>query len=155
MKIKMRKNSLVASLCKVIYFFLSFSIFDWSGPFYLLWYDIYSNFQMVERKVVWLTCLGLMYFCLQTASSLACAQKGWVSVDLDKIQCEYCGSSLHYSPPQHQLNQPQGHFFCYCNRTLTYLVPPIWSITHLLPMNKSFFVCLGGGRILCRCDLFS
>ena len=44
----------------------------------------------------------------KTASSLACAQKGWVSVDLDKIQCEYCGSSLHYSTPQHQLNQPQA-----------------------------------------------
>ncbi|XP_013641570.2 uncharacterized protein LOC106346705 isoform X3 [Brassica napus] len=44
----------------------------------------------------------------KTASSLACAQKGWVSIDLDKIQCEYCGSSLHYSPPQHQLNHPQA-----------------------------------------------
>ncbi|CAH8389092.1 unnamed protein product [Eruca vesicaria subsp. sativa] len=44
----------------------------------------------------------------KTASSLACAQKGWVSVDLDKIQCEYCGSSLHYTPTQNSLNHPQA-----------------------------------------------
>ncbi|ESQ35081.1 hypothetical protein EUTSA_v10006705mg [Eutrema salsugineum] len=44
----------------------------------------------------------------KTASSLACAQKGWVSVDLDKIQCEYCGSNLHYSPPQNSLNPPEA-----------------------------------------------
>ncbi|KAG7646616.1 Zinc finger C3HC-like [Arabidopsis thaliana x Arabidopsis arenosa] len=40
----------------------------------------------------------------KTASSLACAQKGWVSVDLDKLQCEYCGSILQYSPPEDSLN---------------------------------------------------
>ncbi|CAF2109107.1 unnamed protein product [Brassica napus] len=44
----------------------------------------------------------------KTASSLTCAQKGWVSVDLDKIECEYCGSSLHYSPTQNSLNHPEA-----------------------------------------------
>ncbi|KAF3498966.1 hypothetical protein DY000_02054985 [Brassica cretica] len=46
--------------------------------------------------------------CCQTASSLVCAQRGWVGVDLDKIQCEYYGSSLHYSPPQNALNHPEA-----------------------------------------------
>ncbi|CAN8304914.1 unnamed protein product [Cochlearia groenlandica] len=45
----------------------------------------------------------------KAASSLACAQKGWVSVDLDKIQCENCGSNLHYSPPQDSSNNPGAH----------------------------------------------
>ncbi|CAG7899701.1 unnamed protein product [Brassica rapa] len=44
----------------------------------------------------------------KTASSLVCAQKGWVGVDLDKIQCEFCGSSLHYSPPQNSLKRPEA-----------------------------------------------
>ncbi|KAG2257010.1 hypothetical protein Bca52824_076304 [Brassica carinata] len=49
--------------------------------------------------------------CCQTASSLVCAQRGWVGVDLDKIQCEYCGSSLHYSPPQNALNHPEASLY--------------------------------------------
>jgi len=54
------------------------------------------------------SCFGNL--CLQTASSLACAQKGWVSVDLDKLQCEYCGSILQYSPPEDSLNPLEGQF---------------------------------------------
>ncbi|KAI4374654.1 hypothetical protein MLD38_012622 [Melastoma candidum] len=33
------------------------------------------------------------------ASSLACARRGWLNVDLDKILCESCGASLNYISP--------------------------------------------------------
>ncbi|KAL6636800.1 hypothetical protein ACP70R_024372 [Stipagrostis hirtigluma subsp. patula] len=33
----------------------------------------------------------------KAASSLACAQRGWVNVDLDKIECESCGAHLIFS----------------------------------------------------------
>ncbi|PWA77408.1 zinc finger, C3HC [Artemisia annua] len=36
---------------------------------------------------------------LQAASSLACARRGWVNVDVDKIQCESCGANLKYNAP--------------------------------------------------------
>ena len=117
---------------------------------------ICSNFQVFtgwRRCCLINICLVVVYFCLQTASSLACAQKGWVSIDLDKIQCEYCGSSLHYSPPQHQLNHPQGQFL-YCYQTELLFLSNCSRIlinNQLLPMKKSF--CLG--RSLCRCDFFS
>lgn len=32
----------------------------------------------------------------KVASSLACARRGWVNVDVDKIECEACGASLKY-----------------------------------------------------------
>lgn len=32
----------------------------------------------------------------KTASSLACARRGWVNVDVDKIECESCGANLEY-----------------------------------------------------------
>ncbi|XP_021741978.1 uncharacterized protein LOC110708199 isoform X2 [Chenopodium quinoa] len=32
----------------------------------------------------------------KAASSLACARRGWVNIDIDKIECETCGSSLKY-----------------------------------------------------------
>ncbi|KAL7591227.1 hypothetical protein Lser_V15G34986 [Lactuca serriola] len=35
----------------------------------------------------------------KTASSLACARRGWVNVDVDKIQCESCGANLKYNAP--------------------------------------------------------
>ncbi|PKI47668.1 uncharacterized protein LOC116192523 isoform X1 [Punica granatum] len=31
------------------------------------------------------------------ASSLACARRGWINVDWDKIECESCGASLRYN----------------------------------------------------------
>ncbi|KAK4753399.1 hypothetical protein SAY87_022197 [Trapa incisa] len=34
----------------------------------------------------------------KTASSLACARRGWINVDLNKIECESCGANLKYSP---------------------------------------------------------
>ncbi|VAI22840.1 unnamed protein product [Triticum turgidum subsp. durum] len=34
---------------------------------------------------------------LMAASSLACAQRGWVNVDMDKIECESCGMHLIFS----------------------------------------------------------
>ncbi|KAK6917144.1 Zinc finger, C3HC-like [Dillenia turbinata] len=33
----------------------------------------------------------------KTASSLACAQRGWINVDVDKIGCEVCGASLNFA----------------------------------------------------------
>ncbi|XP_076940917.1 uncharacterized protein LOC143610279 [Bidens hawaiensis] len=33
----------------------------------------------------------------KAASSLSCARRGWVSVDVDKIQCESCGENLKYN----------------------------------------------------------
>ena len=33
----------------------------------------------------------------QAASSLACAQRGWVNIDLDKIECESCGAHLIFN----------------------------------------------------------
>ncbi|OMO65754.1 Zinc finger, C3HC-like protein [Corchorus olitorius] len=31
------------------------------------------------------------------ASSLACAQRGWMNIDVDKIACETCGACLHFA----------------------------------------------------------
>ena len=36
---------------------------------------------------------------IQAASSLACARRGWVNVDIDKIECESCGATLKYIAP--------------------------------------------------------
>nr|CAB3497955.1 unnamed protein product [Digitaria exilis] len=33
----------------------------------------------------------------KAASSLACAQRGWVNIDLDKIECESCGAHLIFN----------------------------------------------------------
>ncbi|CAM0876657.1 unnamed protein product [Alopecurus aequalis] len=33
----------------------------------------------------------------KAASSLACAQRGWVNVDMDKVECESCGAHLIFS----------------------------------------------------------
>lgn len=33
---------------------------------------------------------------LQAVSSLTCAQKGWMNVDVDKIECESCGAYLSF-----------------------------------------------------------
>ncbi|CAL4919420.1 unnamed protein product [Urochloa decumbens] len=33
----------------------------------------------------------------KAASSLACAQRGWVNIDLDKIECESCGTHLMFN----------------------------------------------------------
>ncbi|XP_024959512.1 uncharacterized protein LOC112500295 [Cynara cardunculus var. scolymus] len=35
----------------------------------------------------------------KVASSLACARRGWVNVDVDKIVCESCGATLKYVAP--------------------------------------------------------
>nr|KAJ0228607.1 hypothetical protein LSAT_V11C100011360 [Lactuca sativa] len=35
----------------------------------------------------------------KAASSLACARRGWVNVDIDKIECESCGATLKYIAP--------------------------------------------------------
>lgn len=35
----------------------------------------------------------------KAASSLACARRGWVNVDVDKIECESCGASLNFISP--------------------------------------------------------
>ncbi|KAK6132441.1 hypothetical protein DH2020_033818 [Rehmannia glutinosa] len=32
----------------------------------------------------------------KAASSLACARKGWVNVDVDKVECESCGAILEF-----------------------------------------------------------
>ncbi|XVE88432.1 hypothetical protein DITRI_Ditri19aG0069300 [Diplodiscus trichospermus] len=34
----------------------------------------------------------------KVASSLACAQRGWINIDVDKIACETCGARLHFAP---------------------------------------------------------
>lgn len=33
---------------------------------------------------------------LQIASSLACAQRGWMNIEIDKIVCESCGACLSF-----------------------------------------------------------
>ncbi|KAK6132517.1 hypothetical protein DH2020_033726 [Rehmannia glutinosa] len=38
----------------------------------------------------------LMQILIQAASSLACARKGWVNVDVDKVECESCGAILEF-----------------------------------------------------------
>lgn len=38
----------------------------------------------------------LMQFFIQAASSLACARKGWVNVDIDKVECESCSAVLKF-----------------------------------------------------------
>ncbi|PWA59667.1 hypothetical protein CTI12_AA389560 [Artemisia annua] len=35
----------------------------------------------------------------KAASSLACARRGWINVDVDKIECESCGATLKYVAP--------------------------------------------------------
>ncbi|KAI3708205.1 hypothetical protein L2E82_37353 [Cichorium intybus] len=35
----------------------------------------------------------------KAASSYACARRGWVNVDIDKIECESCGATLKYVAP--------------------------------------------------------
>nr|KAJ0191759.1 hypothetical protein LSAT_V11C800453160 [Lactuca sativa] len=35
----------------------------------------------------------------KAASSLAYARRGWVNVDIDKIECESCGATLKYIAP--------------------------------------------------------
>lgn len=35
----------------------------------------------------------------KSASSLACARRGWVNVGIDKIECESCGATLKYVAP--------------------------------------------------------
>ncbi|KAK9074125.1 hypothetical protein SSX86_006722 [Deinandra increscens subsp. villosa] len=35
----------------------------------------------------------------KAASSLACARRGWVNVDIDKIECESCAATLKYVAP--------------------------------------------------------
>lgn len=50
----------------------------------------------------WTTCSLYAYLCIwvqfliQAASSLACARKGWVNVDVDKVECESCGANLKF-----------------------------------------------------------
>ncbi|XVE51654.1 hypothetical protein DITRI_Ditri02bG0059000 [Diplodiscus trichospermus] len=36
----------------------------------------------------------------KVASSLACAQRGWINIDVDKIACETCGADLHFASSQ-------------------------------------------------------
>lgn len=36
----------------------------------------------------------LMQCLMKAASSLACARRGWVNVDIDRIECESCGAIL-------------------------------------------------------------
>ncbi|KAE8696326.1 IAP-like protein 1 isoform 6 [Hibiscus syriacus] len=33
----------------------------------------------------------------KVASSLGCAKRGWINIDVDKIECETCGTSLHFA----------------------------------------------------------
>lgn len=33
---------------------------------------------------------------MKAANSLSCARRGWVNVDVDKIECETCGANLKY-----------------------------------------------------------
>ena len=33
---------------------------------------------------------------MQAASSLSCSRRGWVNVDVDKIECELCGANLEF-----------------------------------------------------------
>ena len=41
---------------------------------------------------------GIVFFLdvSQVVNSLACAQRGWMNVDVDKIECESCGASLSF-----------------------------------------------------------
>uniref|UniRef100_A0A1D1YL68 NIPA-like protein n=1 Tax=Anthurium amnicola TaxID=1678845 RepID=A0A1D1YL68_9ARAE len=34
----------------------------------------------------------------KAAGSLACARRGWMNIDIDKIECEICGAQLGYTP---------------------------------------------------------
>ncbi|KAG9149955.1 hypothetical protein Leryth_010029 [Lithospermum erythrorhizon] len=34
---------------------------------------------------------------LKAASSLACARRGWVNVDIDKLECESCGANIEFA----------------------------------------------------------
>jgi hypothetical protein len=36
---------------------------------------------------------------LQVAGPLACAKRGWVNVDVAKIECELCGAKLDFALP--------------------------------------------------------
>lgn len=36
---------------------------------------------------------------MQVAGSLACAKRGWVNVDVAKIECEICGAQLDFALP--------------------------------------------------------
>ncbi|KAI3509693.1 hypothetical protein L1887_25197 [Cichorium endivia] len=46
----------------------------------------------------------------KAASSLACAGRGWMNVDVDKIQCESCGANLKYNAPD-SFSTPHGEDF--------------------------------------------
>jgi hypothetical protein len=43
--------------------------------------------------------LRFVWMILQVAGPLACAKRGWVNVDVAKIECELCGAKLDFALP--------------------------------------------------------
>lgn len=39
---------------------------------------------------------SILQLLTQASSSLACARRGWVNVDVDTIECEACGANLRF-----------------------------------------------------------
>ena len=60
---------------------------------------------------------------MQAASSLACARRGWVNVDVDKIVCESCGATLKYVAPD-SWTPTEGKICCNldCNHVFSLVI---------------------------------
>lgn len=47
----------------------------------------------------------------QAANSLACARRGWVNTNVDKLECESCGAFLEFTSSA-TWTPSEGDFFC-------------------------------------------
>ena len=49
-------------------------------------------------------CAHVILLLLQVAGSLACAKRGWVNSDVNKIECEICGATLGFTSSASSIN---------------------------------------------------
>lgn len=77
------------------FFFFSICLWWWLLSVLVLSLDIGA---LYFCPCAWFCCEPLSFpsLILQAASSLACARRGWVNLDVDKIECESCGANLQF-----------------------------------------------------------
>ncbi|OIW11637.1 hypothetical protein TanjilG_24843 [Lupinus angustifolius] len=63
----------------------------------------------------------------KVAGSLACAKRGWVNVDVSKIECELCGAQLDFALPSISFKALIGGFKDRCDGLLQFYSLPIVS----------------------------
>jgi len=72
---------------------------------------------------------------LQGASSLACARRGWVNVDTDKIECEACGAHLTFLALASSIPQEGEFLQHYC--LFIYAASVIYTCLHYKGLNST------------------